>query len=100
MDARTVAVVARPGLSYFDVAPFERPNPVYEAVESLFLAMGLDKAHAGTPDWNPLGELIRPGNRVIVKPNLVSSKNLHEKITGKKLWASSTHASLLMPVLE
>lgn len=100
MDARTVAVVSRPGLSYFDVAPFEGPNPVREAVESLFVAMGLDRARAGTPEWNPLGELIRPGDRVIIKPNLVSSKNLHEKIDGKKLWASSTHGSLLMPVLE
>jgi len=100
MDARTVAVVSRPGLSYFDVAPFEGPNPVYEAVESLFAAMGLDEARAGTAEWNPLGELIRPGDRVIVKPNLVSSKNLHEKIAGKKLWASSTHGSLLRPVLD
>ena len=84
MDARRVAVVRRQGLSSHEAAPFERPNPVYQAVEDLFRAMGLDEAHAGTPEWNPLGELIRPGDRVIVKPNLVSSRNLHEKIAGKK----------------
>lgn len=99
MDPRTIAVVSRPGLAYFDEPPFEAPNPVFEAVEALFRAMGLDAARAGTPEWNPLGELIRPGDRVIVKPNLVSSKNLHEKIAGKKLQASSTHGSLLLPVL-
>lgn len=100
MDPRRVAVVSRPGLAYFDAAPFAAPNPVYEAVTSLFMALGLDKARAGTPEWNPLGDLIRPGDRVIVKPNLVSSRNLHEKIAGKKLQASSTHGSLLLPVLE
>lgn len=100
MDRRRVAIVSRPGLAYFDAAPFERPNPVYEAVEALFAGMGLDVARAGTPEWNPLGDVVRPGDRVIVKPNLVSSRNLHEKIDGKKLQASSTHGSLLMPVLE
>lgn len=100
MDRRTVAVVSRPGLPYFEQEPFARPNPVYEAVESLFMAMGLDAARAGTPEWNPLGDVIRPGDQVIVKPNLVSSRNLHEKIAGKKLQASSTHGSLLRPVLE
>ena len=100
MDRRRVALVSRPGLGYFEAPPFEGPSPVREAVEALFRGLGLDAAAAGTAEWNPLGDLIRPGDRVIVKPNLVSSKNLHEKIAGKKLQASSTHGSLLRPVLE
>ena len=44
--------------------------------------------------------VIAPGNRVIIKPNLVSSKNMHGKITGLKLAASSTHGSLLRPILD
>jgi uncharacterized protein (DUF362 family) len=99
VDARKVAVVARPDLAYFEVPPFEPPNPVYAAVEAFFSALGLDRGRAGTPEWNPLGDLVAPGDRVIIKPNLVSSKNLHEKIAGKKLQASSTHGSLLAPVL-
>ncbi|UQA59111.1 DUF362 domain-containing protein [Polyangium aurulentum] len=101
-DAARVAIVSRPGTTYAagGEAPFDPPNPVYEAVEALFREMGLDRGRAGTPEWNPLGDVIAPGDRVIVKPNLVSSKNLHEKITGKKLWASSTHGSLLRPVLD
>lgn len=100
MDPRTVAVVSRPGLRYVDGPAGGSPGPVREAVEALFAGLGLDRARAGTPEWNPLGELIRPGDRVIVKPNLVSSRNLHEKIDGEKLQASSTHGSLLRPVLE
>ena len=97
---RRVITVSRPGLRYVDNSPFDPPNPVYDAVESLFRGLGLDEARAGTSDWNPLGELIRPGDKVIVKPNLVSSKNLHEKITGEMLEASSTHGSLLSPILD
>ena len=33
--------------------------------------MGLDAANFGTRSWNPLGELIRPGETVLLKPNLV-----------------------------
>jgi uncharacterized protein (DUF362 family) len=95
-----VAVLHRPGLAYVEPPPFDPPNPVYEAVEATFRALGLDRARAGTPEWNPLGDLVESGDHVIVKPNLVSSKNLHEKITGNKLAASSTHGSLLRPILD
>jgi hypothetical protein len=95
-----VVVLSRPGIRYADAAPFDPPNPVYEAVEALLRGLGLDAARAGTPDWNPIGDLAGPGDHVILKPNLVSSKNLHEKITGQKLAASSTHGSLLRPFLD
>lgn len=98
--ANRVATLRTPGLAYFELAPFDPPNPVYEAVEKLFRLLGLDAARAGTPEWNPLGDIIEPGNRVIVKPNFVSSRNLHDRIVGKKLQASSTHGSLLRPVLD
>src|SRR5262245_43398267 len=98
--ARRVVTVSRPGLRYIEGAPFDPPNPVYEAVEAMWRELGLDAARAGTPAWNPLGDVIEPGDRVVVKPNLVSSKNLHQKITGEALAASSTHGSLLRPVLD
>ena len=53
-----VVVVHRPGLRYADAAPYDPPNPVYEAVEALCASLGLDAARAGTPEWNPLGDLI------------------------------------------
>jgi uncharacterized protein (DUF362 family) len=95
-----VAIVSRPGLAYATTAPFDPPNPVYEAVESLFRALGFDAARTGSPEWNPLGDLIAPGDRVAIKPNLVASKDLHVRIEGTALAASSTHGSLLRPVLD
>jgi uncharacterized protein (DUF362 family) len=100
VDPRRVATVSRPGLAYVEGAPFDPPNPVYEAVEAMFRNLGLDAARAGSPEWNPLGDLIAPGDKVVIKPNLVSSKNMHQKITGEKLRASSTHGSLLRPLLD
>jgi uncharacterized protein (DUF362 family) len=95
-----VGVVHRPGIAYAEAPPFEPENPVYEAVESLFRSLGLDRGRGGAPEWNPLGDVISPGDRVIVKPNFVSSKNLNEKIAGERLEASSTHGSLLRPILD
>jgi uncharacterized protein (DUF362 family) len=69
-------------------------------VEASLRALGLDAARAGSPEWNPLGDLIAPGDRVVVKPNFVTSKNFHEHLAGEKLAASSTHGSVLRPILD
>ncbi len=100
MDGHKVAVVCRPGLGYGRRPPFDPPQPVAEAVEAVFRALGLDAERAGTAAWNPLGELIEPGARVVVKPNLVSSRDRHARILGDDLEASSTHGSLLRVVLD
>jgi uncharacterized protein (DUF362 family) len=94
VSAPRVAVVHRPGLRY------DASASVYAAIEDLFATLGLDAGRRGTPAWNPLGDLIAAGDRVIVKPNFVSSKDLHQRIEGDRLAASSTHASLLRPILE
>jgi uncharacterized protein (DUF362 family) len=100
VNLRRVVTVHRPGLGYAETPPFDPPTAVYDAIETLFRELGLDRGRAGTPDWNPLGDLISPGDRVVIKPNLVSSKNLHQKISGRALQASSTHGSLLRPILD
>ena len=81
-------------------APFDPPNPVYEMVEATLRGLGLDAARAGTPEWNPLGDLIQPGDRVLIKPNFVTSKNFEEHLRGEKLACSSTHGSVLRPLLD
>ena len=51
------------------------PNRVYEALRCMFHEMGLDAAHDGTAEWNPLGKWIHPGQRVVLKPNFVMHQN-------------------------
>lgn len=51
------------------------PNPAYEAVRGCFWTAGLDASNYGGSHWNPLGELIRPGETVLLKPNMVHQRH-------------------------
>jgi uncharacterized protein (DUF362 family) len=76
-------------------APELRAGRTSSAAESLlrriFLLMGLDAARAGTPAWNPLGDLVPRGSRVVLKPNWV----LHENQSGQGLECLITHPSII-----
>jgi len=50
-------------------------NHAYEAVRACFKLSGLDAEHSGSPEWNPLGELMSPGENVALKPNLVKERH-------------------------
>src|SRR5262245_19269913 len=51
------------------------PNPAYAAVRSLFRTFGLDAGRFGTAAWNPLGDVVRKGDTVLLKPNLVKESH-------------------------
>ncbi len=72
------------------------PNPVFDSIRQLFLSLGLDRAAGGTPRWNPLGDWIRPGDRVLVKPNLVR----HYHPYGYDCESIVTHGSVLRAVCD
>lgn len=54
-------------------------NNVYHSIRELFKNMGLDKENFGKTTWNPLGEIIKPGQKVLIKPNFVRDFNPVEK---------------------
>jgi uncharacterized protein (DUF362 family) len=72
-------------------------NPVYTLMCNLFLLLDLDRANAGTSMWNPLGEIIRPGDRVVVKPNLVHHGSKDTKGGNEALL---THGSVVRVMLD
>lgn len=73
------------------------PNPVYPAVRGLWRSLGLDLDRYGTTSWNPLGALIRPGDTVLVKPNLISEHNLG----APSRWVDVvTHPSVIRAVVD
>lgn len=110
-DESTVAVTCDPSASYPSCPPFHpgepypeaslpdvstEPNPVYAMLRSLFLLLDLDRPNAGTSQWNPLGEIIRPGDRVVVKPNLV----YHSSGDTEETEVLLTHGSVVRALLD
>ena len=52
-------------------------NQVYDSVRKLFHLLEYDSSNYGRESWNPLGWLIRPGNTVFIKPNMIAHKHVH-----------------------
>jgi uncharacterized protein (DUF362 family) len=77
------------------------PNPVYRAVRDNFELLGFDAAHFGTPEWNPLGHLVKPGDRVFIKPNLCTHEygRKRERLSGD-LFSVVTHPSAVRAVAD
>lgn len=57
----------------------DEPNEVYDMVRECLHGYGLDREHFGTKEWNPLGDIIRRGDTVVIKPNWVEDKNKNRK---------------------
>lgn len=86
-----------PEYLYGDIS--ETGNPVYEMVRNAFILAGLDKERLGKPEWNPLGDYIKKGNAVLVKPNWVENKNKRPGVD-KNLTCLVTHPAVVRAVLD
>lgn len=72
-------------------------NEVYDAVRESLFGIGLDGKKYGHAEWNPLGDIITPGDTVLVKPNWVSHRNNNPKAG---LDCLVTHTSIIRAVLD
>ncbi len=73
-----------------------RDNLVYEGVRNVLILLDLDKESFGTACWNPLKELVKPGNTVVIKPNFVLDN--HDE--GGDLFSIITHPSVIRAVTD
>ena len=90
-----------PSRSYPEIVFAHRsrqPNPIYDAVRTCLQDAGLDREHAGTPEWNPLREYVKPGARVFILCNFVQHRRPDE--SQEAFEAKCTHASVLRPVID
>jgi len=71
-------------------------SPGYEGVRQCLLLLALDPDNYGRSDWNPLGELVSPGDTVVINPNFVLSRHAH----GKDLYSIITHPSVIRAVCD
>lgn len=112
MSTSRVSIFQAAGARYPRAAPFHPPaaypelaglvtgtdasNAIYPGVRESFRLLGLDVNRYGTPAWNPLGAVVAPGDRVVIKPNLVR----HFHGGGLDTQALVTHGSVLRAVLD
>lgn len=87
---------AFPELARAGIRELGPENGVYSAVRDVFALLRLDAEHLGTPDWNPLRAYVQPGDKVVIKPNLV----LHEFGVQRNGNCLTTHGSVIRAVLD
>lgn len=80
----------------FKIGRGREKNRIYKLGRQLLKDMGLDPVHIGTSRWNPFGVMIKPGQKVLVKPNMVR----HFHLGGGDFNAVVTHGSLVRFVLD
>ena len=71
-------------------------NEVYGAVRKLFVDLELDLGNLGRREWNPLGGLVSPGCRAVIKPNWV----LHANQADGSIESLITHTSVIRAVMD
>src|SRR5215831_10904696 len=89
-----------PAQSYpeYEFGDMERaPNATYEAVRGCLQVAGLDAAQFGTRDWNPLRDLISPGESVLLKPNMVHQRHPRDPQGWRYV---ITHGSVVRAVVD
>jgi len=79
------------------VKKINKENSVYPMVRNLLWKIGLDAENFKTENWNPFKEIIKPGDKVLIKPNLVT----HIHYLGQEsLYGSITHGSFIRPIID
>jgi uncharacterized protein (DUF362 family) len=73
------------------------PNPAYALVRQSLASLGFDAERFGTPEWNPLRGFVRPGETVLLKPNLIRASHLHREEEWEQI---ITHGAVLRPVID
>lgn len=106
-----VAIIKQTRTAYSQQPPFHPPqvfpetpiagkvdatNETYSSVRDLLRLLKYDVAKFGTAEWNPLGWLIKPGETVFVKPNMIAESHYY-----KDDWEYViTHGSVIRAVID
>lgn len=72
-------------------------NKVYDGVRNTLILLGLDKDYINTPKWNPFKELVKPGEKVFIKPNMIAESHRLRKNEWDYV---ITHGSVIRPIVD
>ncbi len=67
-----------PEFEGLNISGIDTSNKIYEMVREGFRLSGYDIENYGTPKWNPLSFLVRPGEKVFIKPNMIAEKHKYK----------------------
>jgi uncharacterized protein (DUF362 family) len=73
------------------------PNPAYAGVRGALRALGLDEANFGTASWNPLGDLVHRGGKIVLKPNFIRHWN---PLASEGVVCVITHGAVLRAIAD
>lgn len=91
--------VSYPEYSFGDcIAPTR--NDAYDMVRQCLHALGLDESNYATPAWNPLGDYVKPGQTVVVKPNWVLHVNKGCAEDDRGMDCLVTHPSIIRAICD
>ena len=86
--------ISYPEYDLEDLSPY--PNPAYEGVRFCLKTLGLDEVNYGTSPWNPLCEIVKTGDTVVIKPNFVSDKHYEDG----NIYSVITHPSVIRAIVD
>lgn len=75
----------------------ELNNTAYSIVRNSLHLLALDESNFGKTSWNPLGDLINPGDYVLLKPNLICESHSSRPNEWEQV---ITHPSIIRAVLD
>ncbi|MBN2589425.1 MAG: DUF362 domain-containing protein [Sedimentisphaerales bacterium] len=75
----------------------EKKNTAYKAVRNALGLLGLDAENYGCKNWNPLGQIIKAGDTVVLKPNFV--RDFRETLPGDDN-CLITHGSVIRATVD
>jgi uncharacterized protein (DUF362 family) len=75
-------------------------NDVYAAVRAALHGLGLDAGRFGTPEWNPIGDLVEPGGRIVLKPNWIRHWNPASDGRGGSVDSVITHGAVVRAIAD
>lgn len=88
--------VRYPEYRFVDIESVE-PNYAYEGVRELFRMLRYDEGGFSTPNWNPLRNIVKPGDTVVLKPNWIRESHQHRLDEWEQI---ITHPSLIRAVAD
>lgn len=91
LDPLAYRVAAALGPNSYDA------NHAFSGVREALRFLGLDAGRFDTPAWNPLGAIVRPGDFVLIKPNLVRE---FRETHGHHADCTVTHGGVIRAVVD